>query len=52
MCSSDLEHNKVSEETWNLIQKERAPLDKSDPDIRRRNANRYRTGSEYISNLS
>lgn len=52
-----LEHNKVSEETWNLIQKERAPLDKSDPDIRRRNANslflaaqkRFRNGNACSS---
>ena len=43
-----LRHTLVSEETWGVIQRERAALDRSDPDIRKRNANRYGTGSEYI----
>ena len=43
-----LRHTIVSEETWGLIQRERAALDRSDPDIRKRNANRYRTGSKSI----
>ena len=47
-----LSHTMVTKKMWGLIQREWAVLNKSDLDICKYNANRYRTGFKYIQYLN